>query len=102
MVIYFFLTLGYGGSIDRELLKSDTHLMQHVALHPAIIVVGFVSSTISSARSALNMGSRIPKINSSPGAQNFGPRLPARVRLAPLAACTSAPAGARLNAPETL
>lgn len=59
MVIYFFLTLGYGGSIDRELLKSDTHLMQHVALHPAIIVVGLVSSTISSALGALVGSARV-------------------------------------------
>jgi amino acid transporter len=57
--VYTILTLGVASTCERDLLKSDTHLMQHVAVHPAIIVCGLVASTISSALGALVGSARV-------------------------------------------
>eukprot|EP00947_MAST-08B_sp_MAST-8B-sp1_P003561 g3561.t1 len=59
IAVYLTLALTMAGAVDRDTLKGDKYLMQHVAFHEAFIVAGVFSSTISSALGQLDGSARV-------------------------------------------
>lgn len=49
MVVYLMLVIVSAGCIDRDTLTTDLNAMQHVAFNEALVAMGVVASTISSA-----------------------------------------------------